>query len=355
MLNLDYVVNGQAHGDVATVLKRVNFDVGLLRPYEGRDGRSYITMNQNGAPQQVVTNAPATLRYDDWKLIDAAVLKAARQPLRAVADLRASGLEYVIPNGMSKMTFEYQKENDPGKAIVTMDGTSRSVSDRPLYELSGIPLPIISSDFEFSARQIAVSGNNGHQAVDVTMAECAARRCGEIAEQMTVGTYATNFGFGGYSIYGMRDFGSRLTKAQTLPTAVGWTGATLVNELLDMRQSLINIKKYGPFSVYTSPSWDKYLDADYSTTKGDYTLRDRVGKIEGLGKPITLFDLTGYQMLIVDKKTDTIRMIIGMDFVTVQWPSQGGLQQNFKVMGIIVPQVRANYAGECGIMHGTAS
>jgi hypothetical protein len=44
-----------------------------------------------------------------------------------------------------------------------------------------------------------------------------------------------------------------------------------------------------------------------------------------------------------------------MDTTTVQWPSQGGMRQNFKVMCIKVPQIRSNYASQTGIVHGTTS
>jgi len=43
-----------------------------------------------------------------------------------------------------------------------------------------------------------------------------------------------------------------------------------------------------------------------------------------------------------------------MDMTTVQWDTQGGLQQNFKVMSIMVPQTRADQNGNTGIVHGSS-
>jgi hypothetical protein len=48
-------------------------------------------------------------------------------------------------------------------------------------------------------------------------------------------------------------------------------------------------------------------------------------------------------------------MVIGMDIMTLQWPSQGGLQLNFKVMGIVIPQFRADYNNNTGIVHGSVA
>ena len=39
---MDYIMNGQASGDVATRLMQSNFDPDVLRPYVGDDGRTYI-------------------------------------------------------------------------------------------------------------------------------------------------------------------------------------------------------------------------------------------------------------------------------------------------------------------------
>jgi hypothetical protein len=40
---------------------------------------------------------------------------------------------------------------------------------------------------------------------------------------------------------------------------------------------------------------------------------------------------------------------------TVQWEEQGGLLLNFKIMAIMVPQLRADHNGNTGIVHGTSA
>ena len=44
---------------------------------------------------------------------------------------------------------------------------------------------------------------------------------------------------------------------------------------------------------------------------------------------------------------------LGADITTVQWESHGGMQINFKVMAIMVPQLRADFTGQTGIVHGS--
>lgn len=354
---MDMILNGVAHGSVASRLLNNNFDVGILRPYSGANGRTYVDVPvfnaQKGCfeTKAVVTNAPSALRYDDWRLIDTAVLKAARQRLRLVADLRGSGLQHTIPNGMAKTVFSTEKMSDPGSASVSMDGLRKGEGDRPEFSMDNLPLPIIHSDFSFSARQIAVS-RNSNTPIDTSMAEAAARRVAEIAEKMAIGSYGT-YAFGGGTIYGLTNFPNRITKSLTAPTATGWTPNTTLVQILDMKQKSIDSMQYGPWILYCGTSWDQYLDNDYSAAKGDNTLRERIKKIEGINDVRTLDFLSGFQMVLVQQTTDTIREVVGLDFTTVQWEGQGGMEINYKVLAIMVPQIRADYYGKCGIVHGS--
>ena len=46
---------------------------------------------------------------------------------------------------------------------------------------------------------------------------------------------------------------------------------------------------------------------------------------------------------------------IQLEEFSVQWESVGGMRLNFKVMAIQVPQLRADYYNNCGILHATTS
>lgn len=343
---MDVILNGQATGDVASRLMQHNFDPGALRPYVGNDSRSYITVNGKA----LVTNAPATLRKDEWKTLDEVVIKAAKPRLRVFGDLRSSGLVYNIPNGMSKTILESETMSDIDEAVISMDGTRQSSGDRPQFNLSGLPLPIIHKDFSFSARQVMVS-RNGNTPLDTSGASLAARRVAEQIEALTLGT--ASFTFGGGTIYGYKNHPQRLTKTLTNPTNVGWTPGTLITEILAMKTQSQDAYHYGPWFCYCAPAWDKYMDDDYSAAKGDLTLRQRIGMIEGIDAPMTADYLTNYDLLLVQKTEDTARAVIGMDLTTLQWETMGGMMLNFKVMAIMVPQVRADYNNKSGVVHGS--
>jgi len=353
---MNFVLNGQATGDVANVLMSNNFDAGALRPYIGADGRSYITVNSGrvddkGQPimNSLVTNAPATLRKDEWIQFDQAVIKAAKPRLRVVADMRAAGLQYNIPNGLGKMQLEHEAQSDIGDASISMDGLREGNSDRPLYDLRSLPLPILHKDFQFSARQVAASRNGGSP-LDTTNAELAGRKVAEMAEKLALGE-AGGYAFGGGNVYGLTNFPSRLTKSLTQPTTSNQK--VTVNEVLAMIQQSQDNNYYGPWMLYYSPAWSIFMGGDYSDNKGDNLLKDRIAKIDGITDVRQADYLSGTQLVLVQQTADVARTVVGMDITTLQWQSHGGMQLNFKVMAIIVPQLRGDYNNQTGIVHGT--
>lgn len=356
---MDLIMNGAASGNVANVLMANNFDPRALRPWIGKDGRSYVTINsgklhpETGKPilnAVPVNNAAATLRKDEWIQLDTAVIKAAKPRLNVVADLRGAGLEYTIPNGMGKTSLEHEAQSDISDATISMDGIRQGETDRPLYDLRNLPLPITHKDFSFSARQVMASRNGGSP-LDVTGAELAARRVAESIEKLTLGE-SSSYAFGGGTVYGYKNYPSRLTKTLTAPTTTNQ--ATTVQEVLEMRQQSIDNNYYGPWKLYFSPAWGPFMDADYSSQKGDLTLRERLAKIDGVQSVTQADYLTGAKtLLLVQQTSDVARMVNGMEVTTVQWESHGGMQLNFKVMAILVPQLRDDYGNQTGIVHGS--
>lgn len=351
---MDLILNGQAQGDVASRLLSNGFDMSCLRPWIGADGRTYIARNQGGKVVAMqVNNTTATLRKDEWKIMDDAIVMAAQERLRAVADLRAAGLTFNIPNGMSKTVLETETVSDITPAIVSMDPARSSEGDRPEYDLKNLPLPVIHKDFYFNARQIAVSRAQGSP-IDTTMSMLAARQVAEEAEKLVIGN-GTSVNYGGGVIYGYTNFPQRITSVDVhRPTVSGWTGKKLVTDVLDMRQASEDALHFGPWILYVAKGWDRYLDEDYSDTKGDKTVRERIKAISGIQDVRTVDHMDDFDLVLVQQTTDVARLVIGMDITTVQWETLGGLRLNFKVMAIMVPQLRSDFYGKTGIVHAVA-
>lgn len=348
----EFIANGLGSGPVASRLLRSGMNVNVLKPWIGQDGRSYMAMMVGNELKAVpVANAPATLLKDEWEVWDDIVVRTAKPRMRAWGDLRqASSL--IIPNGMGKTMIAYQVYGDITPATISMSPLRQSERDRPESDTRHLPLPIIHKDFFYDIREVEES-RNGRIPLDTGTIELASRRVAEEAEKLTIGV-ASSYSYGGGTVYGYVNFPQRNAKAMTLPTAGGWTGETLIDELLDMIQMANDDGFYGPFRVYYSSGWNKYFGADFKAAS-DSTLGERVTRIPGIQSISALDYLTGHQMILVQMTPDVGRAVVGMDVQTVQWESEGGFQLNFKVLAILVPHLKYDPAGNSGIVHGVAA
>lgn len=395
----------------------------LRRPYFDRNGRPSVTVNtgrttlvkgvqtpilEHKLIRDIVHNIgimlpvfnATTLRKEEWIELDRTVLLEARFRMRAFSDL-AQANSFGGFNGMNKLILEHETMNDPGEAIVDMDGLTPGRSDAPKFQLEGLPLPITHSDFWFPARQLGISRNTGTP-LDTTMGEASGRRIAESLERVTIGV-ETGVAYGGNStqvggygrtsqVYGYLNFPQRLTSVTGyIPTGngragTGWVPADTLKDVLAMLAAIRLNKFFGPFYLYHSNDWDPYLDLDYILTGGatvaTQTLRKRlmaIGKEDSAMGPnestsagnvilgvrrldfLTATALastdaaypTGaypFRMILVQMTKDVCRAVNGMDITTIQWESVGGMRVNFKTMCIQVPQLRASQAGKCGIM-----
>ena len=393
----DYIQNGQAHGTVGERLMDCGFDTGLYRPFYAEDGKPCVTINTgqtkvdeksgliipiteevliNDLPGRgidfPIANAQTSLRKDAWLELDRVVIRAARQRLRAWGDLSAANTVGGF-DGMAKTVLEWENMDDPGEAIVDMDGLTPGRSDAPQFQLEAIPLPITHSDFFFSKRQIATSRNSGTP-LNTTMAEAAGRRVAETIEQTLIGVepgLAFGNGSGIYSqsngsntiprIYGYTNFPDRNTKAD-MPTPTGANGPAVLTAWLALRELLFTDRFYGPYIAYTAANYDQFLDNLFSSAEPSAgTLRSRLLQIDGISDIRRLDFLPGttggatHDVIFVQMTSDVVRAINGMNITTVQWPSDGGLRLNFKVMAIHVPNIRSDINERCGIGHGTST
>jgi uncharacterized linocin/CFP29 family protein len=296
-------------------------------------------------------NADATLRHEEWLQIDQAVQMVARERLRAVEDLRSRGLTYNIPNGLGKTVLLTEKQSDINDAVISMEPMRESDNDRPVYDSDYLPLPVIHKDFHFGIRQIMAS-RNGSTPLDTSMIQMSTRKVAEMAEKLLVGT-ATFATYGGGTIYGYTNYTGALTESLSNPSTGGTSmGANALADILSMRKSAQDAHYYGPYMVYTSPDWDQYLDNEFKAAS-DKSVRQRILEVDGILGIRTLDYLTNYDIVMVQMTSDVIREVIGMDIQTIQWETKGGMQVNFKVMAIMVPQLRADYNGNTGIVYGS--
>lgn len=343
------LAGGGAFGQaVAKKLLNAGFDHNCLRPYITDNGRSYHDRIVNGEVKTFIDN-DGTLRKLEWELLDKTIIKAAKPRLKLVADLLQQ-VPYNLPNPMGVTTIQYQQQSDVTEATISLDGVRKSERDRPTFSLVNLPIPIIHKDFSYNIRELETSRRGG-QPLDVVTAELSSRRVAEIAEQLAIGTIG--FSSGNDSVYGLTNYPNRIAYSMTNPTGGGWTPANTISDLLAMQLASRQHFNYGPWRLYVSLNWAQYLDRDVSGSYANKTLRQRIRDIEGISDIVTLDYLTGYQMVLVQMDSSNIQMIKGSMPTVIQWEGSGGFEVFFKVFAILVPWLRSDKYGNCGIVHGS--
>jgi len=358
--SVDLVGKNGGQGAVASQLTNSSrLNIGRMRPFIGNDGKTYMTVYKGGDPTsknswaQLQVNAPGTLRRDEWKMLDEAVLGIAEKRLTGISDLISKGLTYNLGNGMGTTVLEYHDISDAMEAQLSMDAVTRGDNDRPEFNTVYLPLPIIHVDYEINQRVLENSRRLGNP-LDVSSAERAARKVSEKLEDMLFTD--TSYSFGGGAIYSYLNFPNRIHPAGggfniTDWSLAGTTGETIVNEVLLMKQAAIDDHFYGPYTLYIPTNFETKMDKDYSSSKGSNTIRERILAINNIQDVVVVDTLPASNVVLVQMTSDVVRLVNGMGMQNVEWSTEGGMVNKFKVMTIQVPQIRADQNGRTGIVH----
>ena len=359
-LNIDFMGGGQAQGEVAQHLQNnAKIDPGFLRPYVGADGKVYVTVYKGGDAKKkdsyktFQVNNTGTLRRDEWKMLDDALIPIAESRLQGTQDLINRGLVFNLGNAMGTTVLEWHDVSDAQEADLTMDGVTRSQGDRPVFGTNYLPIPIIHADYEINARVLAASRNLGNP-LDTTMAERAARKVAAKLEGMLFTN--TSYSFGGGKISSLVNYTHRNQQAigtnwsALVDDSTGTVGEKIVAQVLTMKQTSINNFHYGPWVLYIPTGYETLLDNDYNAFKNN-TIRERILNIAGIQGVVVVDTLTANNVLLVQTTPDVIRIVRGMALTNVQWQTEGNFITKYKVLTIQVPQIRSDQNGKCGIVH----
>ncbi len=358
-------VSASTNNDVISLLQQYGGDVHCFRPFRLDDGRSVFThrcgTNNDGTPkfENVLTTNAATLRREDWLQVDSTVVKAATRRLRFFNDLRANGLGVDLPNALGKTVWTYERQSNISNATVSMDGLRKADASRLQYDSEMMPLPLIHCDLAFSAREIAIS-RSGESPIDISAVAEASERVAEKVEQMALGV-DPEFAAGGGAVYGVCNYPRRLSRIFTNPwnadgsRDTAWHPGILQREILEARRALNDHRHYGPFVIYHSPDFDEILDDDYNLNFNGLstalTLRERLLRIDQIQGIKTSEFLPYGTFVMVEMSPSTIQAVNGMDITTIQWQTEGGFEVHFKVMCILLPRMKSDYNGNCGVLH----
>lgn len=292
-----------------------------------------------------------TLRHEEWKFFDDAIIEEAVIRLVGVADLIGAGLVRPVPNALGKTVFGYEKVTDMDEAQISLDGLGRTGNDRQEFDLNQIPLPIVHKDFFLNLRTLAASREKG-ESLDTTQVRTAGR---VVAEKMEYMLFQGGPTFGGLPIYGYMTHPDRNTSG--FGTNGDWaqaakTGENILADVQTMMTALAADRMYGPYWIYVPADAGVKLGGDFKANS-DKTIIQRILEVPGV-KGIRVADqLPTSNVVMVQATADVAAWVQGENLQTVQWDEDGGFRINFKAFAIGVPLIRSDADGRSGVYHMT--
>lgn len=287
------------------------------------------------------------LRKEDWLAFDQTVIEVARANLIGISDLMAAGLSMPLPNALGTTVVQWEKQSDMTGAEISMTGISAGERDRLEFTPVNLPIPIVHKDFQISVRNLHSSNRTG-MALDTTQVTVAARRVSDKLESILFNGAAITAGGG--TIYGYLNFPARNTGSVT----ADWTTTTGDNIVTDVVTKLIPAlvadNMYGPYKLYVSVAAYTNMLKDFKAAS-DKSILQRVLEIPGITAVRPTTQLTGTNVLLVQMTRDVVDIVDGIQPTPVMWESHGGMMMHFKVLAIMVPRLKSDFDGRCGIAH----
>lgn len=320
--NVDVISGGVGLGACAKALMEHNFNVNALRTND-------------------------TLQKEEWLKFDEKVVEVATKRLVIVGDLMSRGLTYEVENAMGITEIEWEVESDMTDAEISMDGNTMSQNDRVTYASKYLPLPIIHKDFSINARALASSRNRGTP-LDTTQVAKATRIVSEKIESLVFN--GSSIKSSSKSIPGLLTFANRNTGSVTGTGFDAETGANILADVLAIIETLEGDNMYGPYVLYVPYAAYNNMLNDFKADS-DKTILSRLLEIPQLEAIKPSKDLTGDNVIMLQMTEDVIDIVDGIQPTVVSWESNGGMRLHFKVMAIIVPRLKSDDEGQCGIAH----
>lgn len=303
----------------------------------------------NAGPNDLATNSILLRR--EWEALDAAVIRAFRIRTGGIADLRGAGL--TSNTTLAEMLNSFRVASERARPNVTMDGRTRIDQDRTERRTYSVPIPIISTGYQFSMRELMAARAVGSE-LETVEAEEAAQSLSEETERILFDGNS-NVVVQGEKIYGYTNHPDRKTD-----TAGNFGGGDFGTEhngyktVLGVLEAMALWRYYGPFMVYIYPTQYNQLLTIHTDGTGDKEL-DRILRLPQIIDVKVNDTLSAGEVVFVQMDRSVVDLRIAMDLTNVQWDNPDGSAVFFKAMLAMVPRLKPNYDTNLGVCHVTGA
>ena len=319
----------------------------------------FDTWLQNGGADSVEAMRPqvgmahnALLRNYEWERIDQRVVEVTRATLVAANDFQRLGL--IEPLGGLGVTIStYEQLSDMSDAELSMEGITRGEKGRLEFSPQSVPVPIIHKEFEISRRHLESARRNGNN-IDTTHAVTAARRVRDKIENLIFNGDKTKVA--GYTISGFRTKSQRIQKTATECGGGDWaTAENPYKSLVGAIGFLAAAGFYGPYGVYVArPQYTQSLHL-LNSAGGSRNELAAMLEIPDISFITPADALPAENVIVWQLSADVADLAVGADISTVQWDELGGMLTQFRVMTALVPRIKHDSNGACGVLHMTGA
>ncbi len=301
----------------------------------------------NARPNEPAINSILLRR--EWEGLDTAVVESYRIRLNAVADVMAAGL--TSNTTLAEMLNSWRVSSERGRPDVTMDGRSRVDRDRTDRKTFSVPIPIISTQYEFNMRELMAA-----RAVGADLETAEAVEAGQaIAEEQERILFDGNDDVvvQGARIYGFTNHPDRLTD-----TATNFGGGDFGTEnngfdsIVGAVAEMADDRYFGPFNVYIANTQYHELLEYQTDGSGDIQIERilRLPQISSI-KPSDMMD--DGELVMVQMARQVLDLRVALSLQNRQWDHPDGSAVFMKAMLSQVPRLKPDYRGNLGICHMT--
>lgn len=303
------------------------------------------------------------LPEDAQRQIDTAVTEVGLDRLTLVRDLMSKGLTYPLSDPLSVMELQWDAINEVGGAIRAMQPGSRGENSLLDRSTQRIPIYVTLDEFRIGIRTLRASQRVG-AALDTAMVRQKVRRVNEAIEDAAWNGATTDggtlFKVNGNSAPGILnhpDVNTFVYASGESWTAAGKTGEEILTDVLNMIEDLVDLKYYGPYTLYVTTAYWMKLMQDFKANSG-LTILQRLKEIQTGSGPldIRVADSLPADKTVLIQMTDGIMdVVVGQEPTVISWESPTGFDLMFLVMAFIIPRIKSDYNGVTGILVGYTS
>lgn len=295
------------------------------------------------------TNA-ATLRHEDFLVIQQVITEVRRRKLNGIADLQAAGLSF--PVDISDQIIGTENISEFSAADQEQNPTGFDSDDLVFGEIY-VPNPITHKSFTVAWRQQGFSYKTS-----LGLSESVRMVAERLEETLFNGNAKIKVNFNGalQAIHGYTTHPNRGTD-----TISDWSASAnydkIVNEVISSVGKMFSDQggvELNSVVMYYPKNFKASMDRDYSSVKGEKTVAQRIMDIPEIKEVKFAEKLADSNVMFVEMLARTVQLGVASDIVSVPHTKTNPMAgQPMTTYAAMVQVIKADSAGNTGIMHCT--